>query len=97
MLKNFDPDIISSGQVDADASVRGTFQQPLLAGKLQLTRANLNYGDLPNGLSNANGTIVFSGRQANIQTLTAESGGGKIVLTGSAGYAARRASFPNSG
>ena len=68
LLQNFDPDIISSGQVETDASVRGTFQQPQLAGKLQLTRANLNYGDLPNGLSNANGTIVFSGRRPTSRT-----------------------------
>ena len=62
--------------VEADASVRGTFQKPQLAGKLQVIRANLNYADLPNGLSNANGSIIFSGSQANIQNLTAESGGG---------------------
>jgi translocation and assembly module TamB len=87
LLEDFDSDLTSAGQVEADASIRGTLQQPQLAGKLQLTRANLNYGDLPNGLSNANGTIVFNGRQANIQNLTAESGGGRIVMTGSAGYA----------
>jgi translocation and assembly module TamB len=87
LLETFDPEVISSGQVEADASIRGTLQQPQLAGKLQVKRANLNYSDLPNGLSNANGAIIFSGRQANIQNLTAESGGGKIVLTGSGGYA----------
>jgi translocation and assembly module TamB len=88
LLESFDPEVLASGQIETDASIRGTLQQPQLAGKVQVTRANLNYGDLPNGLSNANGTIIFSGRQANIQNLTAESGGGRIVLTGSAGYAA---------
>ena len=93
---DFDPDIISSGQVDSRCQLRGTFQQPLVAGKLQLTRANLNYGDFPNGLSNANGVIVFNGTRGNIQNLTAESGGGKIVMTGSAGYAAESFFLPGS-
>src|SRR5262249_47489352 len=36
----------------------------------------------PNGLSNANGVIALRGNRASIQNLTAESGGGKISLSG---------------
>jgi len=93
LLQSFDPDVVSSGQVEADASIRGTFAQPLVSGKMQLNRANLNYSDLPNGLSNANGTIIFSGTQARIQNLTAESGGGKIVISGFAGFGSGGANF----
>jgi translocation and assembly module TamB len=93
LLQTFDPEILSSGQVEADANIRGTFADPLVSGKLQLNRANLNYGELPNGLSNANGVIVFSGTRARIQNLTAESGGGKIVISGFSGFGSSGVAF----
>ena len=93
LLQSFIPDLTASGQTQTNATIRGTFQQPQVAGKLQLTRANFNYADFPNGLSNANGEIVFSGTQAKIQMLTGESGGGKIAVTGFAGYGGGGVSF----
>jgi translocation and assembly module TamB len=93
LLQTFDPDILSSGQVETDANIRGTFAAPMVSGKLQLNRANLNYGEFPNGLSNANGVIVFSGTQARIQNLTAESGGGKIVISGFSGFGSGGVAF----
>ncbi|MGH9694282.1 MAG: translocation/assembly module TamB domain-containing protein, partial [Bryobacteraceae bacterium] len=47
----------------------------------------------PNGLSNANGVIVLNGTSASIQTLTAESGGGKITLAGFVGLGARSVNY----
>ncbi len=48
----------------------------------ELSNASINSANLPNGLSNANGVILLQGNRANIQTLTAESGGGKVTLSG---------------
>jgi translocation and assembly module TamB len=42
--------------------------------------------DLPNGISNANGLLSFNGTEAVIQNLTGETGGGKISISGFAGY-----------
>lgn len=86
LLQDADRDFYSSGAVSLDAAVRGNFVQPLVNGKIVLKNANVNYTLSPNGLSNANGTILLNGTSANIQTLTAESGGGKISITGVVGY-----------
>jgi translocation and assembly module TamB len=54
---------------------------------VELKNANVNYASAPNGLSNANGVILLNGTNASIQNLTAESGGGKIAVTGFVGLA----------
>jgi len=82
VLQNLSHDIDSSGKIALTASVHGTLSDPLMNGSLQLQNANFNYAGIPNGLSNANGTIAFQGNRAVIQNLTAESGGGKVTLSG---------------
>jgi len=86
LLQSFDRDIYSAGRVQLGATVRGTFSQPLVNGQLTLQNAALNLPAAPIGISNANGTIVFNGNSAQIRTLTAESGGGRVTVTGSAGF-----------
>jgi translocation and assembly module TamB len=86
ILHSFDRDIYSSGIVQADANVRGALSSPQLTGKMELKNAALSMTDVPNGLSAANGTILFTGDRATIQNLTGESGGGEIELSGFAGY-----------
>jgi len=87
ILPNIDHDIYSSGNVDLGATVRGTASQPLVNGQLTLRNATFNYAGLPSGISNANGVVVFNGNNATIRDFTAESGGGKVTITGFAGYA----------
>ncbi len=82
ILPSFDSDIYSAGNVNLAATIRGTMSQPLVNGQLVLKEVAFNYAGLPNGISNANGTIAFNGNSASIQNLTAESGGGKITVTG---------------
>ena len=45
-------------------------------------KGDFHYADFSNGLTNANGVILFNGTRATIQSLTAESGGGKVEATG---------------
>jgi translocation and assembly module TamB len=82
VLRSFSREIVSSGNVKLAADVRGTMSDPQMTGSLELHDANLNYLEIPNGLSNANGVIALRGNRASIQNLTAESGGGKITLSG---------------
>lgn len=82
LLQQMSSNIYSSGDVAADVDLRGTFAQPLANGKVELRNASVNMLDSPNGISNANGTIVLNGTTARVRNLTAESGGGKITLTG---------------
>ncbi len=82
VLQSFSRDITSSGKVTLTGAVHGTLADPQASGSLQLQNASINYAAIPNGLSNANGAIVFQGNRATMQNLNAESGGGKVVLSG---------------
>lgn len=93
VLESFDSDIFSSGSVVLNAAVTGSTAKPVVNGRLQLQNASFNTLTAPNGLSNANGTISFNGTEAVIQSLTGESGGGKIVLSGYAGYGGPEVQF----
>jgi translocation and assembly module TamB len=82
LLQKFDRDITSSGSAILATTVRGTVREPLLNGRLDLHDGSINYADFPNGISKANGTVLFNGNSASIRDLSAESGGGKIALRG---------------
>lgn len=86
LLKTYNPDIDSSGAVMLDASVRGPLASPQVNGQLQMNDGAFSYGMLPNGISNANGTILFTGDRATIQKLEATTGGGTVQLSGFTGY-----------
>lgn len=86
VLQNFDPDIISSGGTTINASIRGTLQDPQVAGRMELKDAAFHIDDFPNGIDNANGVVLFDKRRATIEKLTAETGGGKITVGGFVGF-----------
>jgi translocation and assembly module TamB len=85
--------VVASGKLIADATVRGPLTQPSITGRAQLQDANLNLASFPNGISNANGSVLFGGNRATIENLTGESGGGKVSVTGFASYAAGDTNF----
>jgi translocation and assembly module TamB len=82
ILRDFNRDVTSSGSVVLATTVRGTMTSPLMNGRLEVHNASVNYAAVPNGISKANGVILFSGNSASIGNLTAESGGGKVTLAG---------------
>jgi len=86
VLESLDRDLSASGALVSDATIRGPVMQPVIAGRMELKNANLSLATFPNGLSNANGVILFSGDRATIQSLTGESGGGKVSVTGFVSY-----------
>jgi translocation and assembly module TamB len=93
ILEALDPDIFAAGGIVLNATVTGTMDKPVVNGRLQLQNASLNVIDVPNGLSNANGTVTFTGTQAVIQNLTGETGGGKVTLAGFVGFGATPMNF----
>lgn len=88
VLQNFNADIVSSGAATLNTTIRGTLQDPQVVGKMELKAASFYLADLPNGLDNANGTVLFDRKRATIEKLTAETGGGTIALTGFVGFGA---------
>jgi len=93
LLESFNNSIVSAGTVTLNAAVGGTRAKPSVNGQLQLKDASFNMLEVPNGVSNANGTVAFSGSQAIIQNITAQSGGGKITLSGNVGYGSPQMNF----
>jgi len=86
VLQTLSRDIYSSGKVAVEAKISGPLAKPAVDGKLDLQNASFHHLSLPNGLSNGNGTIVFSGNTATIRNLTGESGGGEVTLSGFVAY-----------
>jgi len=87
LLQQFSREIVSSGQVDLSANIRGDVSKPLINGSLKLQNASVNYLEVANGIANANGVIQFNGNSAAVRDFSASVGGGKVTLTGYANYA----------
>ncbi len=82
LVDEFSRDLTAGGSVAINASVRGTLARPVLNGRLETKGATVGLEDSPGGLSDVDTIIVFNGREANIQKLTAEAGGGRLEGSG---------------
>jgi translocation and assembly module TamB len=83
LLRALDPDIISTGKVEFTVSAGGRMTNPELTGRVQFDKVNVAMDGVPNGLSNMNGTLVFSGDRLQVESLTATTGGGTLKIGGS--------------
>ncbi|MBC8166072.1 MAG: translocation/assembly module TamB domain-containing protein, partial [Bryobacteraceae bacterium] len=86
ILQDFDDEVVSSGKAIVNASVRGSLQDPQLAGRMEFQNASLYMTSFPNGLDALNGTILFDQRRATIEKLNAKTGGGDLQLSGFLGF-----------
>ena len=80
------PELKSDGMVTLKADVGGTIEKPDVDATVTLANVNLAYGDLPNGLSQLNGTLVADQGRLVVQKLTGYSGGGLITVGGYVTY-----------
>jgi translocation and assembly module TamB len=92
-LRTLNQDLTASGVLTMNASVRGRWSNPDVSGQALLRNGDFRYADFSNGLSNARAELVFNGSRANIQSFTAESGGGKVDVTGFAAITNGSAAF----
>lgn len=88
ILQLLNPDLLARGRASIQAVLRGTLEQPRLSGRLELRNASLYLAELPNGIDNASGVINFDQSRATIESLVAETGGGRIAFTGFVGIGA---------
>lgn len=86
LLRTLDPNIYSSGKTTFTITTRGTLAEPRIRGNLQFNNVQFSLVDLPNGLSNLNGTLVFTQDRLQIRKLTAETGGGTLDISGYVAY-----------
>lgn len=87
LLGGFVPEMESQGAAQVDAVIDGTFSQPRIEGQATLKNAAVTYGNLPIGLSSMNGSLIFSSDHVSFSNLTAEAGGGTLVMDGTANFA----------
>ena len=86
ILQMVNPALVARGSANVQAAIRGSLRDPQVNGRMELKNASLYLDDLPNGVDNANGALIFDRNRATIETLTAETGGGKINLAGFIGF-----------
>lgn len=86
LLQGFNSDILAYGPAVFTVDIRGNAARPLLSGRLDLKDAGVSLADLPNGLSQINGTMVFAQDGAHIEKLKARSGGGDLDVSGFLAY-----------
>jgi translocation and assembly module TamB len=82
ILQTLNPDFQSSGTVVVNAGMRGPVVQPAVFGTLTVQNGAVSYIDLPNGLTDVNGTFAFNQDRLQIEQLTAHTGGGTLNLGG---------------
>lgn len=82
LIQVFNSDFTSSGRVTADVTASGPIAQPTVEGRIAVEHGSVAYIDLPSALSDINGTLVFNQRQLQIQSLSAQVGGGNVNFTG---------------
>jgi translocation and assembly module TamB len=93
LIQTYDPDIAGSGILSGDATVSGTVDAPLVNGKLQLENGAISDANLPNALTELNGTLAFSQNQVTVEGLSARTGGGTVNFTGHADLIGRQINF----
>jgi len=81
-LQLLNPDLLARGNATVAATIRGSIRNPQMNGRLELTGASLYLNDVPNGMDNASGVILFDRNRATIERLSADTGGGTVSLGG---------------
>ncbi len=86
IAETLDPDLTASGNANFQIEAHGPLMNPGLQGRIDFQNAALALEDLPNGLSQLNGTLEFNQNRLEVKSLTAMSGGGLLTLGGYLAY-----------
>jgi translocation and assembly module TamB len=86
VLNSLSPNIFLSGTAEAAVRVGGTYEQPRLSGTASVTGASIAtlVGTERLTLQNVKALVRFNSNQAQIDSLTATLGGGRVTATGGA-------------
>ena len=76
LAETLDPDLTASGTTTFQVEAHGNVANPKLTGSIDFENASLALEDLPNSLSQLQGTLEFNQNRLEVQSLTAMTGGG---------------------
>lgn len=93
ILGSLNSDITATGAMLVHMTVAGTVSEPQPQGTVQIENASVNYAGLPSGLSEMNGSLLFSRDQVHIEQLAGKTGGGVLDLKGDATLYNRQLNF----
>jgi translocation and assembly module TamB len=93
LLSSFDANLVTSGLASIQINVGGTFDDPLPQGQLQFSDGAISYANLPSGLSDVGGSLLFSRDRVHIESLSAHTGGGTLAFQGDASYLNHQLNF----
>ncbi|WP_158748050.1 translocation/assembly module TamB domain-containing protein [Acidobacterium sp. S8] len=82
LLQTLDSTVTSSGEVTFTVDASGSTDRPELTGQMQFANGAMSIEDVPNGLSQLNGTLIFDQDRLQVKDLTGVTGGGHISITG---------------
>jgi translocation and assembly module TamB len=86
LIQTMNPDFTSYGTATVNARFAGDLSNPRTTGRVEIANAGVSYIDLPIGLSDINGSLVFNRDRLQLQTLSARTGGGTLNLAGYVTY-----------
>ena len=86
LAHRINPEIIASGGISFNVTAVGTTKKPNLGGNVTFSNTNLAYAEIPNGLSDLNGTATFTEDRLVVNDITGYSGGGRLKVNGFVQY-----------
>jgi len=86
LADGFLPGVEARGPAQVNASIAGTLSSPRINGKVALKEASATYGEFPTGLSRITGEFNFDSSRLNFENVSAEAGGGRMLLSGTLAY-----------
>ena len=86
LAETVDPDLTASGSSTFQVEAHGPLSNPNLQGRVDFLNGSLSLEDVPNGLSQLHGTLLFNQNRLEVKSLTAMSGGGLLSFGGSISY-----------
>ena len=82
ILQLLNADLLARGGATVNATIRGSLRNPQLNGRMELSKSSFYMKDVPNGVDNVSGVVLFDRNRATLERLTAETGGGQLSFRG---------------
>jgi translocation and assembly module TamB len=86
VIRVFDPEVSSSGQIKLDVAARGDRSHPAVQGRIQVVNAAFQMQDTPLGAEKLNAELNLTNDRIEIKQFTGECGGGTLAAQGYVAY-----------